>query len=83
MNDLPLLAAMRAVPRESFIAAELAEFAYEDAPLHIDAGQTISQPYIVAAMTAALEKPSSPATTFKRCSRFNSMSTSGSTRRTR
>ena len=53
--DERLLAAMRAVPREAFIAGELAEFAYEDAPLPIEGGQTISQPYIVAAMTAALE----------------------------
>ena len=55
LRDEAVLAAMRAVPREAFIAAELAEFAYEDAPLPIEAGQTISQPYIVAAMTAALE----------------------------
>ena len=41
--------AMREVPREAFVAAELAEFAYDDAPLPIEAGQTISQPYIVAA----------------------------------
>ena len=55
VRDAAVLAAMQTVPREAFIAAELAEFAYEDAPLPIDAGQTISQPYIVAAMTAALE----------------------------
>jgi protein-L-isoaspartate(D-aspartate) O-methyltransferase len=55
IHDAAVLDAMRAVPREAFIAAELAEFAYEDAPLPIDAGQTISQPYIVAAMTASLE----------------------------
>jgi protein-L-isoaspartate(D-aspartate) O-methyltransferase len=55
LRNEAVLAAMRTVPREAFIAAELAEFAYEDAPLPIDAGQTISQPYIVAAMTAALE----------------------------
>jgi protein-L-isoaspartate(D-aspartate) O-methyltransferase len=55
ITDHAVLQAMRAVPREAFIAAELAEFAYEDAPLPIDAGQTISQPYIVALMTAALE----------------------------
>ncbi len=45
---------MRTVPREAFVAGELAEFAYEDAPLPIEAGQTISQPYIVALMTEAL-----------------------------
>jgi protein-L-isoaspartate(D-aspartate) O-methyltransferase len=55
VDDPAVLAAMRAVPREAFVTAELAEFAYEDTPLPIDAGQTISQPYIVALMTAALE----------------------------
>jgi protein-L-isoaspartate(D-aspartate) O-methyltransferase len=55
IRDEAVLAAMRAVPREAFIAGELAEFAYEDAPLPIEAGQTISQPYIVAAMIVALE----------------------------
>jgi len=55
VRDEAVLAAMQSVPREAFITAELAEFAYEDAPLPIEAGQTISQPYIVAAMTAALE----------------------------
>ncbi|HSQ00997.1 MAG TPA: protein-L-isoaspartate(D-aspartate) O-methyltransferase [Candidatus Dormibacteraeota bacterium] len=54
VDDPAVLAAMREVPREAFIAAELAEFAYEDAPLPILSGQTISQPYIVAVMTAAL-----------------------------
>ncbi len=55
IHDERVLAAMRDVPREAFIAGELAEFAYEDAPLPIEAAQTISQPYIVAVMTAALE----------------------------
>jgi protein-L-isoaspartate(D-aspartate) O-methyltransferase len=55
VRDEAVLDAMRSVPREAFIAAELTEFAYEDAPLPIEAGQTISQPYIVAAMAAALE----------------------------
>ncbi len=55
IRDEAVLEAMRAVPREAFIAGELAEFAYEDAPLPIEAGQTISQPYIVAAMLVALE----------------------------
>lgn len=55
ITDPRVLAAMRAVPREAFVAGELAEFAYEDAPLPIEAAQTISQPYIVALMTAALE----------------------------
>ena len=49
-----VLDAMRAVPREKFLPSHLREFAYEDAPLPIEAGQTISQPYIVAFMTEAL-----------------------------
>ena len=55
VRDPRVLAAMREVPREAFIAGELAEFAYEDAPLPIDADQTISQPYIVAVMTESLD----------------------------
>lgn len=52
--DEPLvLDAMRAVPREDFVPAEERDVAYEDAPLPIGQGQTISQPYIVAVMTAA------------------------------
>jgi protein-L-isoaspartate(D-aspartate) O-methyltransferase len=47
-----VLEAMRVVPREAFVPAELVEFAYADAPLPIAAGQTISQPYIVALMVA-------------------------------
>ena len=41
---------MRMVPREAFISAGFEEFAYEDSALPIAEGQTISQPYIVAAM---------------------------------
>lgn len=48
LDDPALLAALRAVPREAFVSAQLAEFAYDDRPLPIEAGQTISQPYIVA-----------------------------------
>jgi protein-L-isoaspartate(D-aspartate) O-methyltransferase len=55
IHDPVLLEAMRTVPREAFLPPELAEFAYEDHPLPIAAGQTISQPYIVALMAAALE----------------------------
>jgi protein-L-isoaspartate(D-aspartate) O-methyltransferase len=51
----PVLVAMRAVPREAFLPEPLREFAYEDSPLPIAEGQTISQPYIVALMTEALE----------------------------
>ena len=53
--DRHVLAAMREVPRERFVAAAMAEFAYEDSPLPIGEGQTISQPYIVAAMIEAAE----------------------------
>ncbi len=50
-----VLSAMRKVPREAFLPARLREFAYEDSPLPIASGQTISQPYIVALMTEALD----------------------------
>jgi protein-L-isoaspartate(D-aspartate) O-methyltransferase len=49
-----VLSAMRTVPREAFLPERLREFAYEDSPLPIEEGQTISQPYIVAFMTEAL-----------------------------
>ena len=49
-----VLAAMRKVQRESFVPAHLAELAYRDSPLPIGEHQTISQPYIVAFMIAAL-----------------------------
>jgi protein-L-isoaspartate(D-aspartate) O-methyltransferase len=49
-----VLNAMRSVPREAFLPEQLREFAYEDSPLPIEEGQTISQPYIVAFMTEAL-----------------------------
>jgi protein-L-isoaspartate(D-aspartate) O-methyltransferase len=55
VRDERVLAALASVPREAFLPEELAEFAYEDRPLPIEAGQTISQPYIVAVMIAALE----------------------------
>lgn len=48
-----LLAAMREVPREAFVSETLAARAYDDMPLPIEAGQTISQPYIVALMIEA------------------------------
>lgn len=53
IDDPAVLAAMRAVPREAFVPAELAGRACEDGPLPIGEGQTISQPYIVALMIAA------------------------------
>jgi protein-L-isoaspartate(D-aspartate) O-methyltransferase len=54
VTDAAVLAAMEAVPRHRFVPEEFRARAYEDAPLPIGDGQTISQPYIVAAMTAAL-----------------------------
>lgn len=59
LEDQHVLDAINAVPREQFIPTELVEFAYEDSPLPIAASQTISQPYIVALMTAALDLKSS------------------------
>jgi protein-L-isoaspartate(D-aspartate) O-methyltransferase len=55
IRDEAVLAAMREVPRERFVPEGMEEFAYEDAPLPIEEGQTISQPYIVAAMIEAAE----------------------------
>jgi len=55
LHDPRVLHAITAVPREEFVATDLVEFAYSDSPLPIEASQTISQPYIVALMTAALE----------------------------
>ena len=50
-----VLDAMRRVPRERFVRAPLENDAYRDGPLSIGRGQTISQPYIVALMTALIE----------------------------
>lgn len=50
-----VLRAMREVPREAFLPPGMERFAYEDGPLPIQDGQTISQPYIVAYMIEALE----------------------------
>lgn len=55
LRDQAVLNAVDAVPREEFVPTNLVEFAYKDTPLPIAASQTISQPYIVALMTAALE----------------------------
>ncbi len=54
-RDPAVLAAMRQVPRHLFVAPGLAERAYEDTPLPIGERQTISQPYMVALMSEALE----------------------------
>jgi protein-L-isoaspartate(D-aspartate) O-methyltransferase len=51
--DPPTLAAMRKVPRHHFVSEELRRDAYDDSPLPIGHGQTISQPFIVACMTEA------------------------------
>ncbi|MCL6699745.1 protein-L-isoaspartate(D-aspartate) O-methyltransferase [Sphingomonas sp. NSE70-1] len=48
LDDPALLAAFRAVPREDFLSGDYADYAYQDSPLPIESGQTISQPYIVA-----------------------------------
>jgi protein-L-isoaspartate(D-aspartate) O-methyltransferase len=55
VDDARVLDAMRQVPREAFVASGFEEFAYEDSPLPIAEGQTISQPYIVALMIEAAE----------------------------
>ena len=54
VRDSLVLKAMRRVPRELFVPKELREVAYEDIPLPIGQGQTISQPYIVGFMIEAL-----------------------------
>ncbi|XSG82945.1 MAG: protein-L-isoaspartate(D-aspartate) O-methyltransferase [Methyloligella sp. ZOD6] len=50
IRDPLVIVAMGEVPREAFVSGALEEFAYEDSALPIEAGQTISQPYIVARM---------------------------------
>ncbi len=51
VKDPAVLRAMRLVPRHEFVPKELQRYAYQDRPLPIGHDQTISQPYIVAAMT--------------------------------
>lgn len=55
ITDLRVLTAMAAVKRERFVPVELRGSAYDDSPLPIGYGQTISQPYIVALMTQLLQ----------------------------
>ncbi len=55
VTDPSVLAAMRQVPRHLFVPQDLLALAYDDRPLPIGFGQTISQPYIVALMTESLE----------------------------
>ncbi len=53
ITDQRILGAFLEVPREAFVGPEFAHLAYGDHPLPIEAGQTISQPYIVAMMIEA------------------------------
>jgi protein-L-isoaspartate(D-aspartate) O-methyltransferase len=55
VQDSHVLDSMRKTPRHRFVPAELVTYAYDDRPLPIGYGQTISQPYIVAKMTELLE----------------------------
>jgi len=55
IKDKQVLAAMSRVPRERFVPPENRHMAYEDIPLPIGLEQTISQPFIIALMTEALE----------------------------
>jgi protein-L-isoaspartate(D-aspartate) O-methyltransferase len=55
IHEPTILEAFRAVPREAFLSKDYADLAYGDHPLPIEAGQTISQPYIVALMIQAAE----------------------------
>jgi protein-L-isoaspartate(D-aspartate) O-methyltransferase len=55
VKDQKVLAAMRKVPRHLFIPENMKLYAYQDEPLLIGEGQTISQPYIVAYMSEALQ----------------------------
>jgi protein-L-isoaspartate(D-aspartate) O-methyltransferase len=55
VRDERVLAALRQVAREAFVDEGFEEFAYEDSPLPIGSGQTISQPFVVARMTEAAE----------------------------
>jgi protein-L-isoaspartate(D-aspartate) O-methyltransferase len=54
VRDPRVLDALRALPRHRFVPSHLADVAYEDSPLPIGFGQTISQPYIVAYMSEEL-----------------------------
>jgi len=57
VEDAAVLAAMREVPRHEFVPEPWRQFAYDDGPLPIGHRQTISQPYIVAAMTELAAAP--------------------------
>jgi len=53
IRDARVIEAMKRIPRHAFVAAAMRREAYEDSPLPIEEGQTISQPYIVALMLEA------------------------------
>jgi protein-L-isoaspartate(D-aspartate) O-methyltransferase len=55
IRSATVVRAMQCVPREAFVPAHLTELAYQDTPLPIEEGQTISQPYMVALMLEALD----------------------------
>jgi protein-L-isoaspartate(D-aspartate) O-methyltransferase len=55
VREARVLHAMASVPRHEFVLPQAMDMAYADEPLPIGGGQTISQPYIVAAMTEALQ----------------------------
>ncbi len=55
VTDPAVLAAIEATPRDLFVGPTFAERAWDDTPLPIHCGQTISQPFVVGAMTSALE----------------------------
>lgn len=54
INDERIIKAMAEVPRHAFVPADQRRYAYEDGPLPIGKGQTISQPYVVALMIEAI-----------------------------
>ena len=54
INQQAVLDAMRKVPRHEFVPPDMADSAYNDCPLPVGEGQTISQPYMVALMTESL-----------------------------
>ena len=54
IREINILSAIRKVPREIFVERQFIQQAYENIPLPIDCGQTISQPYVVAYMAACL-----------------------------
>jgi protein-L-isoaspartate(D-aspartate) O-methyltransferase len=57
IRDAKVLAAMEATPRELFVDSSHQDMAYDDCPLPLGCGQTISQPYIVALMAQTLQIP--------------------------